>query len=126
MLREGPGGSKIYNDRVSVFPLSHDTLRPLPHKAIPGDRRVLRMCDMGSWVQRDGWSCVGGNSIEGWEHRALTDTVTAPTFQEGMAGISSSGSILLPGSVAEARECCCSAGCIFIMRTTDINQDMIL
>lgn len=59
MLREGPGGSKIYNNRASVIPLSHDTLRPLPHKAIPADRRVLRMCGMGIWVQRDGRSCVG-------------------------------------------------------------------
>lgn len=28
--------SKTYNNCVS-----HDTLRPLPHKAIPADRRVL-------------------------------------------------------------------------------------
>lgn len=55
---KGLVANKTYNNRVSVTLLSHDTLRPLPHKVTPADRRVLEGVWRG-YVDAKGQSCAG-------------------------------------------------------------------
>lgn len=147
MLRESPCTKQdiqrpyFYN---SFF--SHDTLRPIPCKAIPADRRVLEdvwhgkvvLCRVKQYRQL----CKGlsEHRVAMWAHSSLTDTVTAPTFQKGIAGISSYhgripklpqgytirgyASYLDPGP--EARQFYCSVRYSSIIRATDIYPSLTL